>query len=160
MNLFSHRLFLLVIPPLLGAWLWYFSFIPDLAIWPGHKHMGYYSDSMTADHGNSTITLLPSDSTQLRFEYRLGQKHTFPYIGVTFETDDDTVYYDVSPYDEIVVDIEVQNSRRIPVVVNEALLNYSNPQDPLSYRPVTKELECSRGRNSYALNLSEFYVPP
>jgi AraC-like DNA-binding protein len=158
---FRWKTIFLIFCPLIAAFIICFlTYSPNLVIWPGHKKVGFYSDSLTCDHGNSTIVKLPSDSTQLKFEYILGDKYSFPYVGVTFETDSSSPLYNLSIYDEIILDIEVNKSKRIPIVVNEDLQGYSNPSDALSYRPVTKELECLSGRHVYALELTEFYIPP
>lgn len=150
---------LLFLPWVVAAAVLVATYTKPYRFWPGSTHWGYYSDSMTENHGNSTIQLLHADSNALTFQYTLRDKFQFPYIGITFEGENDSSWFDLHDYDVIEVDLEVQQSRRIPLVFLEFVPNHSRITNDLSFRPLTKEIECSTGRHTYTLDLDQLYVP-
>lgn len=148
-----------IIPWLTGIALILFNYEPALQIWPSTTPMGYYSDSITQDKGSSGIRKLASKEGTLSFEYTLGDKFQFPYIGVTFDLDSGQTFFDLSRYDHVQVDIDAVLSRHIPLVINQDIKNYSNPEEGLSYRPLTRELVYEKGKRSYVLPLQSFETP-
>jgi AraC-like DNA-binding protein len=151
----------LILPWLIGIIAFFIVYTPEFVAWPSPIRKGFYSDSITKDKGNSGIRQLPSSPDILTFEYLLGDRYEFPYVGATFEFESDSVQRisDLSRYDYVEIELDAELSKRIPVVINQDIKGYSNPEIGASYRPLTRELVYEKGKRSYELRLSDFQTP-
>ena len=150
-----------ILPGIIALGSFLIVYTPDFVVWPSNIRKGFYSDSITLDKGNSGIRQLPSSQETLQFEYKLGEKYAFPYVGATFELESDSVQKisDLRKYDYIEIELDAQQSKRIPIVINQDIPHFSNPEIGVSYRPLTRELIYEKGKRTYRLSLSDFQTP-
>lgn len=138
------------------VWL---NYKQDLVLWPSANIPFYYSDRLTEDKGNSDIRQVLSPPNVLSYEYYLGDSFIYPYVGVSFLPDSSDHFFDLSDYDEVLIEIEGHFSRLVPVVLNQDIDGYTKENDGLSFRPFTKEIVYENGQRSYTLDLSDFKTP-
>lgn len=152
---------LFFLPLIIGAVAYLVSYKPNFVVWPSKIHKGFYSDSITQDKGNSGIRQLPAGENVLQFEYILGDKYAFPYVGATFELQTDSVQRisNLSGYDYVVIELDAQLSKRIPIVINQDVQGHSKASVGGSYRPLIKELVYEQGKRDYQIALADLQTP-
>jgi len=154
------RHFLLLLAPwLIAASLVWFNYKPALQLWPNSYGIHSYSDSTTSDHGNSGIRILSSENGKLVYEYELGNKFMYPYIGLSFNEDSISDMLDLSEYDYLEIDFEANLSRRIPIVLNQNIEGFSIKNHGETYRPLIQEMEYDKSKRKYVLPLNKFETP-
>lgn len=90
-----------------------------------------YNDKM--DQGNSECTLLKSDTSGIAFRYTLGANLAFPYSGITLSAGKNK-FLDLSAYDVLRVKLKATKGKRIFLVFNTHIDNYSRPGEYYTYK--------------------------
>lgn len=155
----SGFVFLLVAPWLVCALLVWLNYKPTIELWPTKFPVHTYSDSTTHDKGNSGVRILSQADNKLAYEYRLGDHFLYPYIGISFNEDSTSDFLDLSSYDFLELQLEANLSRRIPVVLSQHILSFSQKNNGATYRPLTQELEYDTSKRTYILPLDKFETP-
>lgn len=155
----SSFVFLLIAPWLIGAFLVWINYKPTIELWPKQFPIQTYSDSTTTDKGNSGIRIVSQTDNKLVYEYCLGNKFIYPYIGISFNEDSASDFLNLSDYDYLEIEFEANLSRRVPVVLSQHVLGFSKKNDGATYRPLTQELEYDKTKHTYILPLVDFQTP-
>jgi AraC-like DNA-binding protein len=142
-------------PVIFSVFLFWIHFKQDLIIFPGSK-ADWYSDKN--EGGKSLVHSLQADSAGISYAYTMHSDFKFPYLAVFFSPRSGT-YFDLSDYDFLDIDVKAIHTRRIPVLLNSVVNNYSVPSDPNSFRPLIAEFDFDTSRSLYSIPLSDFLTP-
>lgn len=155
----SGFVFLLLAPWLFCALFIWLNYKPTIQLWPNLKPIQTYSDSTTKDKGNSGIRILSQTDNKLVYEYCLGDKFQYPYIGISFNEDSTSDFLDLNGYDFLELEFEANLSRRIPLVLSQYIDGFSVKNRGETYRPLTQEMEYYKAKRTYILPLDKFETP-
>ncbi|MTI23720.1 AraC family transcriptional regulator [Fulvivirga kasyanovii] len=149
----SNNIFL-AIPAIIGIFFILGDYKKDLTIFPSHTITTYID---TVDHGTSQIhDIKLLDTSKLFFSYTLGNGFQYPYIGVLFNNPSEPTF-DLSEYDYVEIDLQAENSKSIPVVINIECFNCFIGR--IVSRPMWHELEYVKDQRTYRLPLADFKTP-
>ncbi|WP_028981630.1 helix-turn-helix domain-containing protein [Sporocytophaga myxococcoides] len=146
---------LLLLPLIAAVVSMYFSYQSDWMIYPTMK-VSSYSDKPN-DHGNSELHFLDTTDHKLLFEYTLNNGAPYPYLGVSIFPE--SGFVDLSGFDYLEIEIEADNSKRIPIHILVNVPGFSTSKDAVSYRQMEQEIDYSSDQKIYKLYISKFKTP-
>lgn len=117
-----------------------------------------YNDS--SHKGTSKIQDLKLlDKNKLLFSYTLGSGFQYPYLGIQLNNPSKPTF-DISEFDYIEIDLQAENSKSIPIIINLEYPESVIGQDTIRQRPVWNDLYYKKDQNVYRLPLVDFRTPP
>ncbi|MBL6447702.1 helix-turn-helix transcriptional regulator [Fulvivirga sp. 29W222] len=146
----------LIVPAIIGIFIILGNYKNDLVIFPNHTITTYNDHVYNGTSQLNNIKLL--DTSKLIFSYTLRDGFQHPHIGIQFNHPSKP-NFDLSQYDYVEVDLQAENSKSIPIIINLKSPDYFTDYDTVRYRPMWYELSYEKDQSTYRLPLSDFRTP-
>lgn len=131
----------------------------EITIYPGINtdKIITYNDSST--NGNSLIEFFRFDSVGATLQYKLRNGLLYPYAGFKIIVKKDSLFKDLSGYDQVVLDLSLKEPQDIEVVFHNNIPGYTDQKRVLTYRFLSKTFACQKSEERFIVPLKSFVIP-
>jgi AraC-like DNA-binding protein len=131
----------------------------ELVVFPGRPLNVFETYTDESEKGNSQITQFVSDSSFIRFSYKLGHACDFPFAGFTLFFSPDTAFLDVAAYDYMKIVIQSEEAKSFRCYLKTYVDNFTSLDKFMSLRFLMCEIPIKYGVPTMKIPLSEFKTP-
>lgn len=162
--LFSKKCVYLLFPVIIIITVHFLTSKSDLIIFPNTENSNLisYSDAISHyDFGNSEIVSFAVDSTKVDLRYIIRNKNPYPYSGIQWYWASKDNFLDLSKYQYVTISFDTLKTsvESLLLIIQVFCDGFSDPQNTMSWRFLTKELLLQKGVSNYNIAISDFLTP-
>lgn len=158
------KLLLLSFPLLASLIILPFQFKKSLVFSPSGKKglslEAYIDTTGSGNEGGTVITRFDTSQTVIDLHYNIGSRNSSPYAGFQWIVQPGNAWIDITGYDHLTFSLDPKTTEDVIILILQFFTEgFSNMDDRLSWKVVSKELPITRKQTTYSIPLKEFITP-